>query len=263
MSFDVAALAYDRFMGPFSTQLASQMADIGDLAPDEHALDVGCGTGALTRELVRRLGPSHVAAVDPSAGFADAVRERYPGVEVAVAAAESLPFPTASFDAALAQLVVHFMTEPVRGIAEMARVVRRGGTVAACVWDHAGGTSPLARFWDAARELDPDVVDESSLPGVREGHLEELFTAAGLADVSGTTLGVEVSYPTFAAWWDPLLAGVGPAGALVARLDEQRREALRERCQALYGPGPLTVTGRAWAARGVATGSRPASRARP
>lgn len=254
MSFDVPALAYDRFMGPFSKQLAGQMADLGGLAPEEHALDVGCGTGALTAELVRRLGPGHVAAVDPSEAFADAVRSRYPGVEVAVAAAESLPFARASFDAALAQLAVHFMSDPVGGIAEMARVVRPGGTVAACVWDHAGGTSPLGRFWTAARELDPAVVDEGGLPGVREGHLVELFNDAGLSEVTGTTLGVEVHYPTFAAWWDPLLAGVGPAGDLVSKLDEVARERLRARCEELYGTGPLTVTGRAWAARGVATG---------
>lgn len=253
MSFDVAAIAYDRFMGPYSAQLASQMADLGRLAPDEHALDVGCGTGALTAELVRRVGPSHVAAVDPSPAFADAVRSRLPGVEVAIAAAESLPFATASFDAALAQLVVHFMSDPVRGIAEMARVVRPGGTVAACVWDHAGGTSPLARFWAAARDVDPDVEDESSLPGVREGDLGELFAAAGLTDVASSTLEVEVRYPTFAALWDPLLAGVGPAGALVAKLDQATRDALRARCEARYGSGPVTVAGRAWAARGRAS----------
>lgn len=254
MSFDVPALAYDRFMGVFSTKLAGQMADLANLEPTEHALDVGCGTGALTGELVRRLGASHVAAVDPSEGFVETVRARYPGVEVAAARAESLPFSRASFDAALAQLAVHFMTEPVRGIGEMARVVRPGGTVAACVWDHAGGTSPLGRFWTAARELDPDIVDESDLPGVREGHLVELFNAAGLANVTAATLEVEVRYPTFAAWWDPLQAGVGPAGALVAKLAEDARSRLRDRCEELYGSGPLAVTGRAWAATGTATG---------
>ena len=252
MSFDVPALVYDRFMGPYSSQLARQMADLARLGRDGHALDVGCGTGALTTELVRRLGAKRAAAVDPSPAFTEAVAARVPGVEVEVASAEALPFPAASFDASLAQLVVHFMRDPVTGIAEMARVVRPGGSVTACVWDHAGGTSPLGRFWTAAGELDRDVVDESHLPGVREGHLEELFEAAGVRDVTGAVLRVEVRYPTLEAWWDPMLAGVGPAGALVASLDEDARRRLKQRCAELYGPAPVVIGGRAWAARGVA-----------
>src|SRR6185437_6338669 len=101
--------------------------------------DVGCGPGALTGELVRRVGADAVAAVDPSPGFVEAARQRHPGVDVRRAEAERLPFEDGSFDAALAQLVVHFMTDPATGIGEMRRVTRRGGVVAACVWDHAGG----------------------------------------------------------------------------------------------------------------------------
>src|SRR4029077_19351882 len=123
----------------------------------------------------KRLGTSLVAAVDPAEQFVAAAAERHPGVEVQVAAAERLPFSDGEFDAALAQLVVHFMSDPVRGLAEMARVTRDGGTVAACVWDHAGGRSPLAPFWEAAREITPGIEDEGMLAGAREGHLTELF----------------------------------------------------------------------------------------
>ena len=134
-----------------------QLADLAGVAAGQRVLDVGCGPGALTAELVARLGAASVAAVDPSEPFVAAARERHPGVDVRQASAEQLPFPDDAFDAALAQLVVHFMSDPVAGLGEMARVTRPDGVVAACVWDHAGGKGPLSAFWDAARELDPDV----------------------------------------------------------------------------------------------------------
>ena len=185
MSFDVAADAYDRFMGRYSNGLAGQMADLAGVRGGQRVLDVGCGPGALTTELVSRVGPGGVSAVDPSEPFVAAARERNPGVDVHLASAERLPFPDRVFDAALAQLVVHFMADPVAGLTEMARVTRPDGVVAACVWDHAGGGGPLGIFWRAARELDPDVHDESQLAGAREGHLGELFKAAGLRDDPG------------------------------------------------------------------------------
>src|SRR6266511_2696536 len=166
MSFTVSADAYDRFMGRYSLLLSPQLADLAGVRDGQRVLDVGCGPGALTAELVRRLGPAAVAAVDPSQPFVVAARARYPGVTVLQASAEQLPFPDRTFDAALAQLVVHFMADPVLGLTEMARVTRPDGVVAACVWDHAGGQGPLSLFWQAARELDPEVDDESMLAGV-------------------------------------------------------------------------------------------------
>jgi len=165
MSFDVAAESYDRFMGRYSRLLAPQMADLAAVEAGQRVLDVGCGPGALTSELVNRLSPAGVAAVDPSAPFVVAARSRNPGVEVHQASAEELPFPDHTFAAAIAQLVVHFMADPVAGLTEMARVTRPDGVVAACVWDHAGSQGPLSLFWQAARELDPGVEDESHLAG--------------------------------------------------------------------------------------------------
>ena len=159
MTFVVAADAYDRFIGRYSTLLAAEFANLAGVGSGQRVLDVGCGPGALTSELVDRVGASNVAAVDPSEPFIAAVRERYPGVDVQQAPAETLPFADGTFDAALAQLVVHFMADPVQGLAEMARVTRAGGVVAACVWDHAGRQTPLAPFWQAVRELDPDAED--------------------------------------------------------------------------------------------------------
>ncbi|HET8777343.1 MAG TPA: methyltransferase domain-containing protein [Candidatus Limnocylindria bacterium] len=251
MSFNVAADAYDRFMGRYSRHLAPQMADLGDAEAGQRVLDVGCGPGALTSELVARVGAASVAAVDPSPPFVEAARERHPGVDVRQASADALPFDDGAFDAALAQLVVHVMPDPVAGLREMARVTRQGGVVVACVWDHAGGEGPLGAFWNAVRELDPSAPDESELPGARRGHLQQLFEAAGLHDVGETSLDSRVEHPTFEDWWEPFTGGVGPAGAYVAALDDPRRNALRDRCRAILGPAPFVITARAWAARGV------------
>jgi SAM-dependent methyltransferase len=248
VSFEVAGAAYDRFMGRYSRPLAPQLADLAGVAAGQRVLDVGSGPGALSAELVERLGASAVVAVDPSAPFVDALRERLPGVEAAQASAEALPFGDGVFDAALAQLVVHFMSDPIAGLREMGRVTRAGGVVAACVWDHAGGRTPLTVFWRAARELDPDARDESGLAGAREGDLADLLRRAGLEDVVTAELEVPFEAASFEAWWEPFLLGVGPAGQYVAGLEEEARAALRERCRALLPGAPPAV---AWAARGV------------
>ena len=252
MSFDVAADAYDQFMGRYSVRLAPGLADFARVTAGQRALDVGCGPGALTGELVRRLGATAVSAVDPSESFVEAAAARHPGVTVRRASAERLPFGDDAFDAALAQLVVHFMADPVAGLAEMRRVTRPDGMVAACVWDHAGGTGPLGLFWNVARELDPDVDDESRLAGASEGHLAELFASAGLRDVESTVLSADLEHATFDEWWEPFTRGVGPAGAYLATLDPARRTALRERCRARIPEEPFVVAARAWAARGLA-----------
>ncbi len=252
MSFAVGADAYDRFMGRYSIPLAPKLADFAGVVSGQHVLDVGCGPGALTTVLAERLGADAVTAVDPSEPFVTAARERHPGVRVEHAAAERLPFGDGEFDAALAELVVHFMDDPVAGLREMARVTRERGVVAACVWDHAGGHGPLSVFWDAARKLDPDVRDESRLAGARQGHLTQLFGEAGLDEVEESSLPVEVEHPSFDDWWERFLLGVGPAGDYAAGLDAERQDTLRELCREMLPPAPFVVTARAWAARGLA-----------
>jgi SAM-dependent methyltransferase len=239
-------------MGRYSIPLAPRFAALADVVVGQRVLDVGCGPGALTTELVRLLGPAAVTAVDPSEPFVAVARERHPGVSVERASAEHLPFPDDAFDAALAQLVVHFMADPVTGLREMARATRAHGVVAACVWDHAGGQGPLSLFWDAARELDPAVEDESELAGAREGHLTELFDTAGLREIQETHLAVSAEHPTFEDWWEPFELGVGPAGDYAAHLDTERKAQLRERCRERLPAAPFVVTARAWAARGLA-----------
>ena len=250
-SFFTSTEAYDRFMGRFSGQLGPLFADFAGVAG--RVLDVGCGPGALTAELVARVGAENVAAADPSEPFVEAARERNPGVDVRLAPAESLPFEDASFDAVLAQLVVHFMSDPVAGLREMARVAVPNGVVAACVWDTHGGTAPLSQFWDAVRAFDGTGPNEDHFAGAREGHLGELFREAGLEDVEETSLTVGSEFATFEEWWGTYELGVGPAGAYVASLDDARRAELREIARSRMPEAPFTVTGRAWAAR---SGSR-------
>ena len=250
-SFAVPAEAYDRFMGVHSRQLAPQLADLARLSSGDRALDVGCGPGALTAELVTRLGARSVAAVDPSESLVAATHARHPDVDVRRASAEALPFTDREFDAALAQLVVHFMTDPVAGLREMARVTRRGGAVAACVWDHAGDRTPVSTFWRAARDLGLNTQDESALAGAREGHLVEIFKASGLRDVENTVLVARVEYSSFDDWWKPFSFGVGPAGASFVALSPDQRARVRERCKALLGPAPFEMASFAWAARGI------------
>jgi ubiquinone/menaquinone biosynthesis C-methylase UbiE len=252
VTFAVPADAYDRFMGRYASLLAPQLADFAGVHAGQRLLDVGCGPGALTSELVRRVSAGNVSAVDPSPTFVTAIRDRLPDIHVQSASAEALPFADGEFDAALAQLVVHFMADPVTGLTEMARVTRAGGTVAACVWDHAGGEGPLSLFWDAVAELDPAAPDESGLAGARDRHLVQLLESAGLHDVEQTVLIATVEHASFEAWWEPFGGSVGPAGAYAAGLDPQRRARLRELCRARIPSEPFSIAARAWAARGRA-----------
>ncbi|GAB6987621.1 class I SAM-dependent methyltransferase [Nocardioides pyridinolyticus] len=243
MAFDVAADAYGRFMGRYSEPLADGFAELAGVRRGMLALDVGCGPGALTERLVDRLGADHVAAVDPSPQFVAAARARCPGVDVRQGVAEVLPFGDRAFDVALAGLVVHFMSDPVAGLREMGRV---GGAVGATVWNHATGTGPLATFWRAVKDLDPDAADEATLPGTGEGDLGQLARDAGLRDVVEGTLTVSVAYAGFDEWWEPYTLGVGPAGDYVRRLDDDRRERLRAHCAELLPDGPFTIDATAW-----------------
>jgi SAM-dependent methyltransferase len=251
MSFAVAPEAYDRFMGLHSSQLSAQMADLARVRAGLRVLDVGCGPGALTTELVARLGADAVVAIDPSEPFVAAARDRHPGVDVRLASADAIPFEDDTFDAALAQLVVHFMPDPVAGLRGMARVTRPGGVVAACVWDHAGGRSPSSPFWRGFHEIEPGGPDEGHLPGVREGHLLRLFDSAGLGGVEGAVFETRVAYASFDEWWEPFTFGVGPAGGALRALDAERQDAVRETCRRALGSGAFELRSAAWAARGV------------
>jgi SAM-dependent methyltransferase len=252
MGFDVSPGAYARFMGRYSEPLADRFVELAEVRAGQQALDVGCGPGALTSRLVDRLGAGAVRAIDPSASFVAALGERLPGVDVRLGSAENLPWPDDVVDVALAQLVVHFMADPVAGLREMLRVTRPGGVVAACVWDHGGGTGPLSPIWRAVTDLDPSVPTEALRPGSVQGHLTELLTAAGADDVRETSATVTVTYADLDEWWAPMLAGVGTVGDHVTGLGAPQRAALRARLGEIAGPAPFEVSGTAWCVIGRA-----------
>jgi SAM-dependent methyltransferase len=227
-------VAYDRFMGSFSAVLAPQFANFSGVAEGQRVLDVGCGPGALTAELARRLGPEAVTAVDPSEPFMAAVRQNYPGVLAVVSTAERLPFPDDAFDGALAQLAVRHTQVPEACFAEMLRVTRPGGIVAVCDWKEEGdNASPHGPFWNAARELGWDAMRQSL-----DLYEEAVFAAS-------------VAYSGFDEWWAVVAEGVGTSAGYAKALDPGSRERLQELCRARLPDGPFMVEAYARAGRGV------------
>ena len=227
-SFQTSGDAYDRFMGRYSRPLARQFVDAVGIAEGQKVLDVGCGPGALTGVLVERLGAAAVSACDPSEPFVADCAERHPGVDVRLGRAEDIPFEDDSFDVALAQLVLHFVSDPERAAREFRRVLRPGGVAGACVWDFSGGMQLLRAFWDAALSIDPNAEDESRtmrFGGV--GEIAELLAEAGFDDVVETTLTVSTTYADFDELWTGFLLGIGPAGTHCVSLSEVDRARLR------------------------------------
>ena len=242
--------AYARFMGRFSEPLAPLFADLVDV-PHGRVLDVGCGPGVLTAVLVERYGADRVDAIDPTPGFVSAAQARLPGVDVRQGTAEALPYADAAYAASFAQLVVHFMKDPVRGLTEMARVTEPGGMVAACVWDHGGGRGPLSLFWDCARELDPEARRQADAsPGSHQGDLTRLMTEAGLVVEADGSLSVTIDLASFEDWWAPFEEPAGSVGDYLATRTPEQVDALRELCRSRLPDGPFDLTVWAWTAVG-------------
>lgn len=251
-TFAHAGSAYDRFMGRYATPLATLFADVCRIAPGMRVLDVGCGPGALSAVAVERVGPDALCALDPTPGFVELYRSRFPGVDVRQAPAEAIPFGEAAFDVTAAQLVLHFVDRPEVAVSEMARVTRPGGTVAAAVWDFADGMELLRFFWDAALRVDPAAPDEArTLRFGGEHEITDLFTAGGLVDAEEHLLRVESTYRDVDELWDTLLAGIGPAGSYLLAQDAERRAAIRAALDDRLGrpSGPFTLRALARAAR--------------
>jgi SAM-dependent methyltransferase len=251
VNFTTGTDAYSRHVGRYGAALSAAHANAAGLAPGDRALDVGCGPGVLLAELARRLGADRVAGVDPSEPFVEAARAAVPGADVRIASAERLPFEDGAFDVVMSQLVVNFMDDAEKGVAEMRRVA--GRTVTSCVWDYAGEMTMLRAFWDAALELDPQAPDEGRTMRYRTpGELAALWESVGLRGVETRPLVVEAGYEGFDDYWSPFPSGIAPSGAYCASLDDAARAALREACFRRLGSpaGPFSLTARAWLVRG-------------
>jgi SAM-dependent methyltransferase len=251
---------YEAYVGRWSLPIARQFAGWLNVGGGGRWLDVGCGTGALSRAIADDAEPSLLAGVDPSAGFVAHARRRFDGAggEFAVSDAQFLPFADDSFDASVAGLVLNFVPEPARALAEMARATRAGGVVAAYVWDYAGKMEMLRYFWDAAAALDPGAraLDEGRLfPLCAPDELGGLFRAAGLRGVAVKAIDAPTLFRDFQDFWLPFTGGQGPAPGYAVSLSEERRSDLREYVRSslpFASDGSLPLVARAWAVRGTA-----------
>jgi SAM-dependent methyltransferase len=255
-TFRSATDMYGRFVGRYAPALAAALIDAAGVEPDDRVLDVGCGPGGLATALAEIVGQENVAAVDPSPPFVSICRARLPTADVRVAAAEELPFPDGFFDGGFAQLVVNFMTDPERGVGEMKRVVKPGGTVAACTWDYRDGMTMIRAFWDSAHEVAPDeAVQFDEGRTMRYSTLDELtglWRHVGLDDVQGGELSVTVGYEDFDDLWAPFPTGIGPAGTFCASLKPEQQRALRAAYSRRLGDpeASFELSARAWYAAG-------------
>jgi SAM-dependent methyltransferase len=251
MQFAGLAAHYDRFMGRYTPALAVALADAAGVTSGMRVVDVGCGPGGLAAELAARVGAENVAAIDPAPQFAAGCRERVPGADVREGVAEELPWSDGAFDAALSSLVIGFMRDADRGVSEMARITRPGGTAAACMWDIAGGGMTMLRyFWDAVREVDPGAEGERQMAGTREGDIADRMARAGLGDVVSGVLTASADYSDFEDFWGPLTFGVGPAGQHLRSLTGEQQAGVREALRARLPEGSFTLDARAWYACG-------------
>jgi SAM-dependent methyltransferase len=257
--------AYEPFIGRWSRLVARELLSWLAVPPGRRWLDVGCGTGVLTRSILEVAQPAEVVGVDASEAYLGYARQQTadPRASFALGDARALPEQVGSFDAVVAGLVLNFVPEPERALAEMQRVSRAGATLAAYVWDYADGMQMLRAFWDAAVALDPaagDLHEGRRFPLCQPGALVEAFERAGLQHVEGRAIDVPTRFSSFDDYWRPFQGAQGPAPSYVAGLDARRHAALRDRLRStlpIQTDGSIRLLARAWAARGVSAADQP------
>lgn len=253
-----ASAGYERFMGRWSRLLAPKMVAFSGIKDGDRVLDVGAGTGSFGSTVEASMPSSQIVGIDPSAGFiahaqknAKSARARYE-----VGDAQALKFKDASFDNTAALLVMNFVPDHNKAIAEMRRVTRPGGVVSACVWDYNQGMQSLRFFWDEAIALDPAIEpkDERHMKLSRQGQLADLWKKAGLVRVQEKPLTIDQAFSSFDDYWGPFTKGAGPGGAYVVSLPEDRRQQLETRLRKRVlddrRDGAFTLKARAWCVRG-------------
>lgn len=259
MSIWTSGPPYEAYVGRWSRLVAREFLPWLAMSSGSRWLDVGCGTGALSETILREAGPTEVVGTDPSDGFVAYARGQVTDERATfeVADAQALSFEGDRFDAVVSGLVLNFIPSPERALAEMVRVVRSSGTVAAYVWDYAGDMQLMRRFWDAAAVLDPgarDLDEGRRFPLCRPEPLERLFRDARLENVAVRSIDVPTVFRDFDDYWAPFLGGQGPAPGYAMSLGEPQRIALREQIRAglpTADDGSIRLIARAWAVRGT------------
>jgi trans-aconitate methyltransferase len=252
--------AYEAYMGRWSRPVARSFITWLEPKRSAHWLDVGCGTGALTRMISERCEPASVIGCDPSESFIDHARNHFPDARVSFVRGsfEDLPTRQGGFDVIVSALVLNFVPEPDRAVASMLKRLCQGGVAAAYVWDYAEGTTFLRTFWDEAIAIEPSAaeLDEGRrFPLSQPDVLAALFRRSGLGRVETQALSIQTDFADFADYWRPFLGGTGPAPAFVQSLARDRRERLRDRLERrlpVAADGSIRLRARAWAVRGIA-----------
>jgi SAM-dependent methyltransferase len=257
MTLWAQANVYESYIGRWSRLVAPEFVDWLAIPPGRRWLDVGAGTGALSATILERAAPASVHGVEPSAPFVAHARNAVPAAAFTLGDAEELPFEDARFDVVVSGLVLNFVPGPAAGLAEMVRVLRPGGTVAAYVWDYAGAMEMIRIFWDSAAALDPAAqvaAEGQRFPLCEPSALESLFSGAGLGGIAATAIDVPTRFRDFDDYWLPFLGGNGPAPAYAAALPDEHQARLRERLRSVLPAAPdgsISLVARAWAIRGA------------
>jgi SAM-dependent methyltransferase len=250
--------AYESYVGRWSQLVAREFLRWLNVPADNHWLDVGCGTGALSQSILELAAPGQVTGLDRSAEQVVFARERMSAerVQFAVGDAQSLAVETGTCQAAVSGLMLNFIPDPRRAVMEMVRVVTAGGVVAAYVWDYAGKMQLMRHFWSAAAALDPvarDLDEGRRFPLCQPEPLHDLFHSAGLSDVEVRPIDIATDFRDFDDYWQPFLGRQGPAPGYVGSLTAEQRETLREQIRAglpFALDGSIRLVARAWAVRG-------------
>ena len=221
-------------------------------------LDVGCGSGALSEAVVNKHKPKVVTAIDQSEGFVRTAQERLGNrARCEVGNALSLPLNNSSVDITISGLVLNFIPEPAKALAEMKRVTKKGGSVAGYIWDYAGKMDFLNYFWDVAVELDrnaSDLHEGRRFPKSNAEELTAIFRQAGFVEVDAVPVEIATNFIDFNDYWRPFLGGQGPAPSYVLNLKESERNRLRDSLiqrLPIKKDGSIPLFARAWAAKGI------------
>lgn len=254
-----SSVAYDQYVGRWSRLVAAEFLRWLALPSGLAWADVGCGTGALTSAILTSRAPESVSGVDPSESFVSQARRSIldPRARFCSGDATHLPWASAACDVTVSGLVLNFVRDPESAVREMARATRPGGTVAAYVWDYAGGMQMMRRFWDAAIAVSPgdSKLDQAErFPLCQPEPLTALFERTGLGSVMVRAIDVPTVFRDFDDYWRPFLGRTGAAPTYLASVSEDVRDRIRRSLESSLSPesrGPIALSARAWAVRGL------------